>query len=185
MKWKDIDNCLNIRNFRTFSIRRSIKTVVNAERDQNNESLVEHLQEHSWHIIVSMAQWKRALAIFLIYYALLFIGAAIIMYIEAVGLGNQSNISSNCTKRVEEFFKRELNLQLDKSKISRVLQLSREIAKQEQWMANTEWKREISWKTMYKWRYFTHTTLTTVGMSSQNFSQTSRVWKSKRQTERK
>ena len=129
-----------------------------------------------------MASWKRALAIFLAYYALLFIGAAIIMYIEAAGLGNYSNIYSNSTKKVEEFFKRELDLHLSKNKISRILQLSREITKQEQWMANTQWKREISWKTMYKWRYFTHTTLTTVGMSSRIFSLISRVWKSKGQT---
>ena len=110
-----------------------------------------------------MARWKKALVIFLIYYALLFIGATIIMYIEAAGLERDENNPSNSTKIVDEFFMKEFNLQLNMSKINRILQLSQEIALHKEKNEKTHWKRKISWKTMYKWRYFTHTTLTTVG----------------------
>ena len=111
-----------------------------------------------------MEDWKRALVIFMIYYALLFVGAAIIMYIEAAGLRESTHTSVNSTKTVEEFFTREFSVQINKSSINRVLKLSQQIERQEQWVASTSWKKEISWKTLYKWRYFTHTTLTTVGM---------------------
>ena len=107
--------------------------------------------------------WKETAAVFILYYVLLFVGATIIMYIEARGLQDEAITFTNASKTLDGFLRSELELQLNSSYIDRILQLSQTVAEQRQKAKKTLWKREISWKTMYRWRYFTHTTLTTVG----------------------
>ena len=110
---------------------------------------------------VITACWKKGLVTFLIYYALLFIGAAVMMYLEADGLGSQNEF--NATKELENFFTSKFNLSFNDSSLKDIMKLSSSLSSKMASREKQEWKKTISWKTFYKWRYFTHITLTTVG----------------------
>ena len=109
-----------------------------------------------------MASWKKVLVIFLVYYALLYIGAAIIMYIEANEL-EPTPSAGNITQPLVHLIEEELNVTANSTVIKRVIELSREITEKSKREKDLEWRREISWSVLYKWRYFVHITLTTLG----------------------
>ena len=109
-----------------------------------------------------MASWKKVLVIFLVYYALLYIGAAIIMYIEANEL-EPTPSAGNITQPLAHLIEEELNVTANSTVIKRVIELSREITEKSKREKDLEWRREISWSVLYKWRYFVHITLTTLG----------------------
>ena len=110
---------------------------------------------------VITACWKKGLVTFLIYYVLLFIGAAVMMYLEADGLASQNEF--NATKELENFFTSKFNLSFNDSSLKEIMKLSSSLSSKMVSREKQEWKKTISWKTFYKWRYFTHITLTTVG----------------------
>ena len=107
--------------------------------------------------------WKKALMIFLIYYILLFVGAAIIMLIEAKGVEDEGVEIMNITEPLEKLLKFGFNGTVNASSVEKVIELSNDIRKRRKRIQEVKWRKEISLKTMYKWRYFTHITLTTVG----------------------
>ena len=101
--------------------------------------------------------------IFLVYYILLFVGAAIIMLIEAKGVEDEDVQTMNITEPLERLVKSGLNGTVNASTVEKVIELSNDIQKRRKRIQEVKWRKEISLKTMYKWRYFTHITLTTVG----------------------
>eukprot|EP00112_Aurelia_sp_Birch-Aquarium-sp1_P012280 Seg2582.2 transcript_id=Seg2582.2/GoldUCD/mRNA.D3Y31 product="Potassium channel subfamily K member 3" protein_id=Seg2582.2/GoldUCD/D3Y31 len=107
--------------------------------------------------------WKRALKVFLVYYILLFVGAVIIMFIEATGVEDENIETTNITEPLERLLKSGFNWRVNVSSVEKVIELSNDIRKRRERIQEVKWRKKISWKTMYKWRYFTHITLTTVG----------------------
>ena len=99
---------------------------------------------------------------FIIYYIILFIGAAIIMYIEAEEL-KEIPLKDNTTKKLEGMLKTELNISVNRSTLDKLIAISSKIALETKKQKDQQWKRRISWGTLHKWKYFTHITLTTVG----------------------
>lgn len=116
-----------------------------------------------------MALWKKALLTFIIYYIILFVGAAIIMYIEAVGL-RRIPIRENITEPLKKLFETELQVSTNRSTLEKIIAISRKISEETKAEQARQWKREASWETLYKWKYFTHVTLTTLGNVKYSFT---------------
>ena len=107
--------------------------------------------------------WRLAIFVFLTYYVLLFVGAVIIMLIEANELDNVPDYTINATKSLEQLLREELKVAVNRTSLDKIVQMTQDITAKQKRIDDLKWKRDISWSTLYKWRYFTHTTLTTVG----------------------
>ncbi len=112
-----------------------------------------------------LRKWQQVLILFVVYYVIIYIGAAIIMYIEAKGLegDDYNDDTANSTEILRGLLNREANITTNETNINEIIKMSYKIYTKAKKVKNQKWKKKISWATMFKWRYFAHVTITTVG----------------------
>lgn len=144
-------------------LAKTTRAVESSDPSEDKHNVVTATQESAV-MNTSLICWRKGLILFAVYYALLFIGAAIIMYIEANALQAKSAEDTvNITKPLQHLLESEFQLALNESSLLRIMNMSNQLYEKSKKIKDRKWKKSISWSTLLKWRHFTQITLTTVG----------------------